>query len=86
MVERTFIPTNPTSPFKNNNEVVTEESRKFRTGNSYKKKQFKQDLEQYKEEDVKEVLRKGKTLISYVEDRTHFNKAIIMYSASNDSD
>ena len=29
------------------------------------KKKFKQDLEQYKEEDVKEALRKGKKLISY---------------------
>ena len=55
------------NPFKNNNEILSEESRKFRTGNSYKKKKFKQDLEQYKEEDVKEALRKGKTLASYVE-------------------
>jgi len=54
-------------PFKNNNEIITEESRKFRTGNAYKKKKFKQDLEQYKEEDIKQALRKGSKLVSYVE-------------------
>jgi len=44
------------------------ESRKFdRTGKTQHKRKFKQDLEQYKEEDVKEALRKGKKLISYNE-------------------
>ena len=55
------------NPFKNENEIVTEESRKFRTGNTYKKKKFKQDLEQYKEEDIKQALKKGQNLISYHE-------------------
>ena len=31
------------------------------------RRKFKQDLEQYKEEDIKEALRKGKTLVSYTE-------------------
>ena len=41
----------------------------FRKSNPKTKngKKFKQDLEQYKEEDMKEALRKGKTLISYTE-------------------
>ena len=46
--------------------VLGVESRKFdRSGNTWRKKKFNQDLEQYKEEDVKEALRKGKKLISY---------------------
>ena len=51
------------NPFKyGNTEVRTEESRKFdRTGKTQRKKQFKQDLEQYKEEDVKAALRQGKS-------------------------
>ena len=55
------------NPFKfGNPEVSTEESRKFdRSGKTQHKRKFKQDLEQYKEEDVKEALRKGKKLISY---------------------
>ena len=32
-----------------------------------RKKKFKQDLEQYKEEDIKAALRKGAKVISYVE-------------------
>ena len=50
------------NPFKfGNTQVRTEESRKFdRTGKTQHKRKFKQDLEQYKEEDVKEALRKGK--------------------------
>ena len=56
-----------TNPF-NVAQVRTEESRKFdRTGKTQHKRKFKQDLEQYKEEDVKEALRKGKTLVSYTE-------------------
>lgn len=49
------------NPFKfKSGEIKTEESRKFdRSG------KFKQDLEQYKEEDVKEALRKG-SKISFV--------------------
>ena len=31
------------------------------------RRKFKQDLEQYKEEDIKEALRKGSKLVSYVE-------------------
>ena len=55
------------NPFKfGNGEVYTEESRKFdRTGKTQDKRKFKQDLEQYKEEDVKEALRKG-TKVSFV--------------------
>ena len=50
------------NPFKfKSGEVKTEESRKFeRTGKTQRKWKFKQDLEQYREEDVKEALRKGK--------------------------
>jgi hypothetical protein len=40
---------------------MTGESRKFdRSGRTQRKKKFKQELEQYKEEDVKEASRKGK--------------------------
>ena len=44
------------NPFKfKSGAVETEESRKFdRTGKTQHKRKFKQDLEQYKEEDVKE--------------------------------
>jgi len=38
-----------------------------RSGKTQRKKKFKQDLEQYKEEDVNEALRKGKALILYQE-------------------
>jgi hypothetical protein len=55
------------NPFKfKSGQVMTGESRKVdRSGKTQRKKKFKQDLEQYKEEDVKEALRKGKKLISY---------------------
>jgi hypothetical protein len=55
------------NPFKfKSGQVNTGESRKFdRSGKTQRKKKFKQDLEQYKEEDVKEALRKGRKLISY---------------------
>jgi hypothetical protein len=44
------------------------EIRKFdRTGKRQHKKKFKQDLTEYKEEDIKEALRKGATLVSYRE-------------------
>lgn len=44
------------------------EDRKFdKTGKTQHKRKFKQDLEQYKEEDVKEALRKGKKLLNYHE-------------------
>jgi hypothetical protein len=44
------------------------ETRKFdRTGKRQHKKQLKQDLSQYKEEDIKEALKRGSKLISYQE-------------------
>jgi hypothetical protein len=44
------------------------ETRKFdRTGKRQQKKKFKQDLSQYKEEDIKDALRKGAKLVSYEE-------------------
>ena len=51
------------NPFKfKNGQVMTGESRKVdRSGRTQRKKKFKQDLEQYKEEDIKEALRKGKS-------------------------
>ena len=57
------------NPFKfGNSRVETGESRKFdRTGITQRKKKFKQDLEQYKEEDIKHALRKGSKLVSYTE-------------------
>jgi hypothetical protein len=57
------------NPFKfKSGQVNTGESRKFdRTGKTQRKRKLKQDLEQYKEEDVKQALRKGQKLISYVE-------------------
>ena len=49
-------------------EVMTEESRKVdRSDETQHKRKFKQDLEQYKEEDVKEALRRGSKLVSYTE-------------------
>ena len=55
------------NPFKfKSGPVETGESRKFdRTGKTQHKRKFKQDLEQYKEEDVKQALRQGKKLVSY---------------------
>jgi hypothetical protein len=57
------------NPFKfKSSEVKTEESRKFdRTGKTQHKRKFKQDLEQYKEEDIKQALKKGSKLVSYTE-------------------
>lgn len=57
------------NPFKfGNSQVFTGESRKFdKTGRTQRKRKLKQDLEQYKEEEVKAALRKGATLVSYVE-------------------
>ena len=57
------------NPFKfKGGEIMTEESRKVdRTGKTQRKRKFKQDLEQYKEEDIKEALRKGKKLLNYHE-------------------
>jgi hypothetical protein len=57
------------NPFKfKSGTVNTEESRKFdRSGKTQRKNKLKQDLEQYKEQDVKEALKKGSKLISYVE-------------------
>ncbi len=57
------------NPFKfGNSPVHTGESRKFdRSGKTQHKRKFKQDLEQYKEEDIKQALKKGAKLVSYVE-------------------
>jgi hypothetical protein len=57
------------NPFKfKSGQVETGESRKFdRSGKTQRKRKLKQDLEQYKEEDVKEALRKGARVISYHE-------------------
>jgi hypothetical protein len=47
---------------------MTGESRKVdKSGKTQRKKKLKQDLEQYKEEDIKEALRKGAKLVSYTE-------------------
>lgn len=58
------------NPFKFGKGTVMSggESRKFdRSYNSQRKKQFKQDLEQHKEEDLKDALGKGARLVSFVE-------------------
>ena len=58
------------NPFKfgGGSQVHTGESRKFdRSGKTQHKRKFKQDLEQYKEEDIKQALRKGAKLVSFVE-------------------
>jgi hypothetical protein len=58
------------NPFKFGHGIVRSvgDTRKFdRTGKTQHKRKFKQDLEQYKEEDVKEALRKGSKLVSYEE-------------------
>ena len=58
------------NPFKfgSGTQVMTGESLEFdRSGKTQRKRKLKQDLEQYKEEDVKEALRKGKKLVSYTE-------------------
>jgi hypothetical protein len=57
------------NPFKfKSGEVQTRESRKYdRTGKTQRKRKLKQDLEQYKEEDIKQALRRGSKLVSYTE-------------------
>ena len=57
------------NPFKfGNAQIRTGEPRKFdRTGRTQRKRKLKQDLEQYKEEDIKDALKKGSKLVSYVE-------------------
>ena len=57
------------NPFKfGNSQVMSGESRKVdRSGKTQHKRKFKQDLEQYKEEDVKQALRRGSKLVSYTE-------------------
>lgn len=52
------------NPFKfKGGQVETEESRKFdRSGRTQRKKKFKQDLEKYKEQDIKDALRKDAKL------------------------
>jgi hypothetical protein len=57
------------SPFNSNGTILGAPSRKFdRSCRTQRKRQFKKDLSQYKEEDIKEALRKGAKLISYHED------------------
>jgi hypothetical protein len=59
------------NPFKfgnSGNQVMTGESRKFdKTGKTQRQRKLKQDLSEYKEEDVKEAIRKGSKLVSYTE-------------------
>ena len=58
------------NPFKfgSGTKVDMGESRKIdKTGMTQRKRKLKQDLSEYKEEDIKEALRKGKTLVSYQE-------------------
>jgi hypothetical protein len=57
------------NPFKfKSGEVETGESRKVdKSGRTQRKKKFKHNIEQYKEEDVKAALRQGKKIVSYVE-------------------
>jgi hypothetical protein len=53
---------------QNNIQTGESRNRKFdRTCKTQRKKQFKHDLEQYKEEDIKEALRKGAKLVSFTE-------------------
>lgn len=58
-------------PFKfGSSQVLTGESRKFdRSGKTQRKRKLKQDLEQYKEEDIKDALRKGAKLLFYHEEK-----------------
>ena len=58
------------NPFKfKSGEVQTEESRKVdRSGRTQRKRKLKQDVEQYKEQDIKDALRKGQKLVSYHEE------------------
>jgi hypothetical protein len=60
------------NPFKFGNAQVRTvgDSRKFdRTGRTQSKKKFKQDFEQYKEQDIKDALRKGAKLLEYQESK-----------------
>jgi hypothetical protein len=55
------------NPFKFGNGQIRAvgDSRKFdRTGRTQRKRKFKQDLSQYKKEDIKDALRKGAKLVS----------------------
>jgi hypothetical protein len=54
--------------FGNSKVLCVVDNRKFdRTGKRQQKKQFKQDLTQYKEDDIKDALRKGSKLVCYAE-------------------
>ena len=56
------------NPFKfgGGSQVQAGESRKFdRTGKTQRKRKLKQDLSEYKEEDIKVAIRKGATVVSY---------------------
>jgi hypothetical protein len=57
------------NPFKfRNGQVMIRESRKVdRSGKTQHKRKFKQDLEQYKEENIKAALRRGSKLVSFTE-------------------
>lgn len=55
------------SPFATGGGIKALESRRFdRTGKAQYKRKFKQNLEKYKEEDIKQALKKGSKLVSYV--------------------
>jgi hypothetical protein len=57
------------NPFKfGNSEVHSGESRKIdRTGKTQRKRKLKEDVEQYKEEDIKQALKKGQKLVNFHE-------------------
>ena len=56
------------SPFTNKGLVLGVESRKFdRSCKQQHKRQLTKDLSQYKEDDIKDALRKGSKLVSYTE-------------------
>jgi hypothetical protein len=56
------------SPFHSRGIILGTDSRKFdRSCKTQHKRRLKKDLSQYKEEDIKEALRKGAKLVSYTE-------------------
>ena len=58
------------NPFKfgGGSQVMAGESRKIdKTGKTQRKRKLKQDLSEYKEQEVKDAIRKGKTVVSYQE-------------------
>jgi hypothetical protein len=70
-VELTSLTEPSDNPFKFGNGQVRSvgDTRKFdRTGKTQRKRKFKQDLSQYKEDDIKEAIKKGGKLVSYHEE------------------